>query len=63
LPLEARPGKSILKLMMYFWFIPALVLLLALVWFFYAAATKRAPGRTEGKTLVDKPTGHERDVP
>jgi hypothetical protein len=40
--------------MMYFWFIPALVLLIVLIWFFYATATKKAPGRSEGRTVVDK---------
>jgi hypothetical protein len=47
--------------MMYFWFIPLLVLLVVLVWFLYSLATKRAPGRTEGRTLVDKSSEPNRE--
>lgn len=49
--------------MMYFWFIPALVLLLVLVWLLYSAATKRVPGRTEGRTVVDKTGDRDPDAP
>jgi hypothetical protein len=41
--------------MMYFWFIPALLLLALLFWMLYGAATKRASGRTSGRTVTDKP--------
>jgi hypothetical protein len=44
--------------MMYFWFIPAFLLLLVVLWFLYSAATKRAPGRSDGRTVLDK-TGDE----
>jgi hypothetical protein len=40
--------------MMYFWFIPAVIVLALLLWALYAGATKRAPHRTEGRTIVDK---------
>jgi len=40
--------------MMYFWLIPAVVIFLLLVWFLYYSATRRAPHRTEGRTIVDK---------
>jgi hypothetical protein len=46
--------------MMYFWFIPALILLVVFLWLFYALATKRAPGRTDGRTVVDKPVDDKR---
>ena len=48
--------------MMYFWLIPAVVLLAALLWGLYEMATKRpgARGRTSGRTLVDKPTPGDR---
>ena len=49
---RARPNP--VRLMMYFWFIPALLLLVVLLWMFYAGATKRVPHRTEGRTIVDK---------
>lgn len=47
--------------MMYFWLIPAVVLLVVVLWVLYAAATKRAPQRTEGKTVVDKAPDHPRE--
>jgi hypothetical protein len=40
--------------MMYFWLIPAVVLLALVIWLLYSNATKRAPGRSEGRTVVDK---------
>ena len=45
--------------MMYFWFISALILLVVLLWAFYATATKRTPHRTEGRTVLDKPIERE----
>jgi hypothetical protein len=45
--------------MMYFWLIPALLLVAILVWALYAAATKRAIGRTQGKVVTDKSTTAE----
>jgi len=40
--------------MMYFWLIPALVLFVLLVWWLYYSATRRAPHKTDGRTIVDK---------
>ncbi len=47
--------------MVYFWLIPALLLLLALMWGLYGTATKHktARGRSSGRILVDKPTSTE----
>jgi hypothetical protein len=46
--------------MLYFWFIPALVVLLVLLWILYGAISGRASERTEGRTLLDKPSRRRR---
>jgi hypothetical protein len=48
--------------MMYFWLIPAVILLLVVVWLVYGAATKRknAGVKTEGEVLVHKPPPENR---
>ena len=40
--------------MMYFWFVPALIILAIVLWALYAAATKKRADRTEGRTVFDK---------
>lgn len=47
--------------MMYFWFIPVLILLVGLLWGLYASATRRAPHRTDGRTVLDKETPNRRE--
>lgn len=47
--------------MMYFWFVPVLVLLLVLLWMLFAAATKKHPGRTDGRTVLDKESANKNE--
>jgi hypothetical protein len=52
--------------MLYFWLIPAAILLVVLIWVLYGLATKRkgAGVRLSGETLLDKTDGTaEREAP
>ena len=46
--------------MIYFWFIPALIIVLVLLWILYGAVAGRPAQRTEGRTILDKPSGRRR---
>jgi uncharacterized membrane protein len=41
-------------LMLYFWLIPILVLLLLALWALYVGTRRRARGRSDGRTILDK---------
>ena len=55
--LSHRAAGTILvwvMVMMYFWFIPVLILLLLALWALYLGTRKRARGRSDGRTILDK---------
>jgi hypothetical protein len=55
-----RTERTLLRFMMYFWFIPAVLLLMVCLWIFYTMGTRKNPERVDGKTIVDNPSGRRR---